>query len=423
MPEEGDEDKFTNCIDNLKKIDKKCLWISDEVRDPWNDKQFHNFEVMVQLVESEFNRQSIGSYGQYTVYTSDVTYLWNNKWISDAAIGGFLSMALAHYHTSHKKFCLIDTVMGVYLKREQYNQIAQWLQKRGNSFISVDIFVIPIHIPGHWLIGFIETAEKTVTVLDPLGAVNCLNALEWQLRLWNLVKAMSVSVKKNEWSFMSSKNFDNLPLQKNGVDCGVFVIMVRNLCRYVPSLCSSLQYGLLRICSKRLSFSQSDMPNIRKWIASTIANVTSVSHVVGIQNKECELKSSLTFGTAGKKDLRALISKCRKQLEEIPLETVQAKITFRLPYFEEIASGRVHNIQHELFMISPTKKLVIATPFTEDQLLTIAFCLTDHFKGSASWEYAMSVLLPEAKIVMLMDLMKIERHDAIAIENKHNVHK
>jgi Ulp1 family protease len=107
-------------------------------------------------------------------------------------------------------------------KKYTYANVLRWT-KRLDVF-NMDKIYFPININNsHWTIAVISMRHKTIIYYDSLGAsgTNYKNILlRW---VTDEAHRKTINVPRSDWSLLPRQN--NVPMQSNGYDCGVFVIM------------------------------------------------------------------------------------------------------------------------------------------------------------------------------------------------------
>lgn len=137
----------------------------------------------------------------------------------------------------------------------RYKNVAKWTTNRRKN---VDIFqrrmiLFPINDSGNrWTLAAADVAEMTITYYDSLkgdGTHHMKNILKYDRREYKSKKKKVLN--KAEWVL---KNVSNVPVEENGVDCGVFMCIF--------ALCIAFQYEPV--------FDQTDIPYMRSCIACSL---------------------------------------------------------------------------------------------------------------------------------------------------------
>jgi len=132
-----------------------------------------------------------------------------------------------------------------------FSSVERWT--KSIDLFSFDKIIIPIHKGNHWCIGVIDLKTKLFSYYDSLGSVDqtCID------RLRSYIVDEHKSKKKSKLDISAWKDYcpgHNIPLQYNGVDCGVFA------CKYADYVAQD----------KPFNFSQKDIPKIRKKMIEEI---------------------------------------------------------------------------------------------------------------------------------------------------------
>ncbi|KAJ6828393.1 putative ubiquitin-like-specific protease 1B [Iris pallida] len=105
-----------------------------------------------------------------------------------------------------------------------FNAVRRWTTKRklGYCLIECDKIFVPIHKDIHWCLAVINIKDKTFQYLDSLGGVDT-TVLEVLARYF-MDEVKDKSDKQIDISSWKQQNVDNLPMQKNVFDCGMFML-------------------------------------------------------------------------------------------------------------------------------------------------------------------------------------------------------
>jgi Ulp1 family protease len=131
----------------------------------------------------------------------------------------------------------------------------------GYDLLECEHIIIPIHLPNHWVLGWINMAEHRLEYLDSLGGGD--NGVLANLTRWlgDEFNSKSKPQSTNLWVRHTRKG---IPTQSNGCDCGMFVLAyIEGLVQHYrdpPSLTAS-EGRILNTLT--FDFSQTDMPDMR----------------------------------------------------------------------------------------------------------------------------------------------------------------
>lgn len=169
-----------------------------------------------------------------------------------------------HIFSTHFFYKMWDPIKEKFIY--EYNYVKKW-SKRQNIIISnLDKLIIPVHISGnHWTLSCINFIKKRFEYYDNLrgsdrGILYCLrNYLRDEIITYNNNSVINI----DEWiDFIDP----NIPLQKNGYDCGVFILYMARL------LCTNTSMYYQDSSSNEIlpSFTQDDITNFRIIIGQNL---------------------------------------------------------------------------------------------------------------------------------------------------------
>jgi len=194
---------------------------------------------------------------------SKILCMRNGIWLNDEIINYCVSMLQLRDDQNPKhtlKSHLFNTFFMDKLlndsKRYNYNNVKRWTKKF--TVADLDKVIIPINIlNNHWTLGAIYIQQKKIYFYDPTRGGHgpkyldvMWNWLQDELRTNNNGQILN----KSEWTIES---IQVSPLQTNGTDCGVFIIM------FMDFICDNLPLN-------ENSFNQSHMPFFRRKIVNDI---------------------------------------------------------------------------------------------------------------------------------------------------------
>ncbi|XP_078610377.1 uncharacterized protein LOC144881295 [Branchiostoma floridae x Branchiostoma japonicum] len=185
----------------------------------------------------------------------DLLTLQDGEWVPDDIIEEYLEVI----QTSAPKTCKIEYFnYNVYLNKLRTRPVFDNYksnQKTQKDIQGSDIVFMPVHQANHWGLLVYYPKKKWVILFDSLQVSCCINqktAFERAKRFLTFYLPES-ELNWKDWTFYMPSP-DEIPQQKNGDDCGVFV------CQYAFHLANKIP----------LNFSQAAIPNIRKWMALEI---------------------------------------------------------------------------------------------------------------------------------------------------------
>ncbi|XP_020114368.1 ubiquitin-like-specific protease ESD4 [Ananas comosus] len=135
-----------------------------------------------------------------------------------------------------------------------FKAVRRWTTQRklGYSLIECDKIFVPIHKEIHWCLAVVDVKDKKFQYLDSLGGIDIMVLRVLARYLMDEVK--DKNAKQIDTSSWKQEVVDNLPLQKNGWDCGMFM----------------LKYADFYSRGLSLSFKQDDMTYFRRRTAKEI---------------------------------------------------------------------------------------------------------------------------------------------------------
>ena len=178
---------------------------------------------------------------------------------------------------SHKKlmnilhtpfYGLLSTTLPGHVNTPQYNSYNKHAVKTfTDHLVPVDFlktFLIPIYIPGHWILCIIDPRYKNYYIIDSMRHNN--NEVIENIRKWykSEMERPNYDVSPNSdydiysWHLINNINIPNhVPIQTDGSSCGIFVLMTAYYwynyqrlpnkyedwnCENVDSNCSNLRH-------------------------------------------------------------------------------------------------------------------------------------------------------------------------------------
>ncbi|CAN2388779.1 sentrin specific peptidase 5 [Pristimantis euphronides] len=179
-------------------------------------------------------------YKKHTLYIADLETLGEQQWLNDQVINMYGELLM---DTAQDKIHFFNTFFHKQFMTKGYDGVKRWTKK-------VDLFkktlvLIPVHLKVHWVLVAVNIQNKTITFYNSQGKNK-------RFCTKNILRYIVTEAKERnrpdflqDWQTTIEKY---LPLQKNGFDCGVFM----------------LQYCKCLAREQPFLFSQEDMPHIRK---------------------------------------------------------------------------------------------------------------------------------------------------------------
>lgn len=132
------------------------------------------------------------------------------------------------------------------LKHSGYSSVKRWT--RGISLFEKELILLPIHQRVHWSLVVIDLRKRSIVYLDSMGQTGksiCETIFQY---LQNESKTRrNIELDPLEWKQYSMTS-EEIPLQLNGSDCGMFT------CKYADYIARD----------QPVTFSQQHMPTFRK---------------------------------------------------------------------------------------------------------------------------------------------------------------
>ena len=228
------------------------------------------------------------------IYLSDVLSLRANQWLNDNVINFYMELLnqregkiVSMQVKAKKSYCyssfFLNKLLGNSEKRFSeyfYGDVAKWVSKVNYQF-ECEKLIFPLHIADqqHWVLIVADMENRQILWFDPLNQSGHYNVFTNTLKhflqdeeaklISNLVGAEEEASKKTSDTAAAPNNSNNsscnttrawhivqphIPKQKNGHDCGVFV----------------LAHALCEIDKRKISFTEEDLIEFRKKIACSM---------------------------------------------------------------------------------------------------------------------------------------------------------
>lgn len=192
------------------------------------------------------------------IHPSDVKTLLSGALINDNIINFYMHMIVARSKEDTENFRSVYAFTSFFyqkLMKGGYERVKRWIKKV--DLFSHSLILIPVHLvmkgTNHWCLATIDMDKKTIVYYDSLGGNNnrALKEIASFLQQAHLAKKGS-ALDLSGWE---QKNAKNIPQQKNGSDCGMFV------CKFAEYLSRKAEF----------TFSHSNMPYFRKQMMYEIS--------------------------------------------------------------------------------------------------------------------------------------------------------
>ncbi|XP_020273738.1 ubiquitin-like-specific protease ESD4 isoform X2 [Asparagus officinalis] len=157
--------------------------------------------------------------------------LIDGAWLNDEVINLYLELLKERERREPKKFLNCHFFNTFFYKRlisgrngYDYNAVRRWTTQRklGYSLIECDKIFVPIHKDVHWCLAVINTKDETFQYLDSLGGMDT-NVLR-VLAKYMMDEVRNKNNKQINTTSWKQEIVDDLPLQENMSDCGMFML-------------------------------------------------------------------------------------------------------------------------------------------------------------------------------------------------------
>ena len=193
------------------------------------------------------------------IYGYDIQTVSDKRKLNDNIINFYMQMIVARSKGDPENFRPVYAFSSFFypnLRDKGYEAIKKWTK-------NVDIFeqaliLIPVHLdmkgPDHWCLATIDMDEKAISYYDSLGGNNTGIALR-KISFYLQKEHFAKKGRYLDLKWWKQINAKNIPLQKNGSDCGVFT------CMFAEYLSRGAEF----------TFDHSNMPYFRKRIIYEIS--------------------------------------------------------------------------------------------------------------------------------------------------------
>ncbi|KAG1338685.1 ubiquitin-like-specific protease ESD4 [Cocos nucifera] len=187
--------------------------------------------------------------------------LSSGAWLNDEVINVYLELLQERERREPGKFLKCHFFNTFFYKKlnsgrngYDFKAVRRWTtqKKLGYGLIEYDKIFVPVHKDIHWCLAVINVKNETLQYLDSLGGMDTV--VLRVLATYFMDEVKDKSDKQIDTTLWKQESVDNLPLQKNGWDCGMFML------KYTDFYSRGLS----------LSFSQEHMEYFRKRTAKEI---------------------------------------------------------------------------------------------------------------------------------------------------------
>ncbi|XP_073726890.1 sentrin-specific protease 2 isoform X1 [Misgurnus anguillicaudatus] len=186
----------------------------------------------------------------------DLATLQECNWLNDEVINFYMNLVMSRseQEVGCRKVFSFSTFLFPKLHGGGHAAVRRWT-KAVDLFL-YDIILVPLHLGVHWALAVVDFKSKSVRSYDSMGQRHddiCNMILLYLKEEFKVKKGKDLDVSK--WTTCSLRPTE-IPQQKNGSDCGVFV------CKYADYIARG----------HSLTFRQNHMPYFRKAMIWEILN-------------------------------------------------------------------------------------------------------------------------------------------------------
>ena len=203
-------------------------------------------KAMKAPAETVVTQPSVDEMYGLTLSKEDIVRMQDGQWLNDECVNLYMKMIQKRADERKDNIHCFNSFFYELLTQQGYHKVQRWTRRF--DLFAKDMVLIPVHLGNHWCMGVINFKKRRFEYYDSLRG----NNKEFFQAMRDYLEKESMDKKKKSFDF-SDWNSDvindkDLPLQRNGSDCGVFASMFGE----------SLSQG------KFPRFHQSDMPLIRE---------------------------------------------------------------------------------------------------------------------------------------------------------------
>ncbi|EDL14432.1 mCG147490 [Mus musculus] len=177
----------------------------------------------------------------------DIQTLKNGQWLNDEVINFYMNLLVErNENQGYPALHVFSTFFYPKLKHSGYSSVKRWT--RGINLFEKELILVPIHQRLHWSLVVIDLRKQSIAYFDSMGQTGksiCETIFQY---LQNESKTRrNIELDPLEWKQYSMAS-EEIPLQMNGSDCGMFT------CKYADYIARD----------QPVTFSQQHMPTFRK---------------------------------------------------------------------------------------------------------------------------------------------------------------
>ncbi|XP_043288817.1 sentrin-specific protease 1-like [Venturia canescens] len=159
-----------------------------------------------------------------SISIQSLSTLQGDNWVNDEVINAYMTLISSQSQTYTKTKEKIHCMSSFFYHRLQtggYPAVRRWTRKI--DLFSFDKILVPLHFGDHWCLASIDLLKKRINFFDSLDGMD-RNSLKVLLNylIHEAKDKNNPSFNPSEWQLVSRKE---IPRQRNGFDCGVFVCL------------------------------------------------------------------------------------------------------------------------------------------------------------------------------------------------------
>lgn len=152
-------------------------------------------------------------------------------WLNDEVINLYLELLKEREKREPKKFLKCHFFSTFFYKKlisgkhgYDFKAVKRWTTQRklGYALSECDKIFVPIHKEIHWCLAVINVKDESLQYLDSLGGLD--NYALKMLARYLADEVKDKNAKTIDTQYWRKESVDDLPLQKNGWDCGMFML-------------------------------------------------------------------------------------------------------------------------------------------------------------------------------------------------------
>ena len=162
-----------------------------------------------------------------SVSGNDLVTLKKRGSLNDEVINFYIELILkraACEPEKYPKIHMFNTFFYLLLEKKGYSGVNKITKKAEVDIFSLDMVIVPIHLPNHWTLAVINIKEHRLEYYDSMSKgynETVLLSLKHYVKEEYKDNKQASSYDMSKWEFY---RVENLPKQSNSYDCGVFAM-------------------------------------------------------------------------------------------------------------------------------------------------------------------------------------------------------